>query len=80
MKLRPSFVRKVKSQLCAWTTFAAVCAEGFWVIKKICSCVCRYIQLSVQLEELKGSVAECTDQNCGFCKELNKTQFCGRRP
>ena len=23
-------------------------------------------------EDLKGSVAECTDQNCGFCKELNK--------
>ena len=21
---------------------------------------------------LKGSTAECADQNCGFCKELNK--------
>ena len=31
-------------------------------------------------EELKGYAAECADQNCGFCKELNKTQFCGRNP
>ena len=23
-------------------------------------------------ENLKGSAAECADQNCGFCKELNK--------
>ena len=23
-------------------------------------------------EDLKGSAAECADQNCGFCKELNK--------
>ena len=43
--------------------------------KKICSCVRRDLQLSVQLEELKGSAAECADQNYGFCKELNKTQF-----
>ena len=73
-------VKKVKSQLCAWTTSAAVCAEGFWVNKKICSCVRRDLQLSAQLEELKRSAAECADQNCGFCKELNKTQFCGRSP
>ena len=31
-------------------------------------------------KDLKGSAAECIDQNCGFCKELNKTQFCGRSP
>ena len=47
--------------------------RGFWVIKKICTCVRRDLQLSAQLEELKGSTAECTDQNCDFCKELNKT-------
>ena len=57
-----------------------MCTEVFWVIKKICSCVCRDLQLSAQLEELKGSVAECVDQNCGFCKELNITQFYGRSP
>ena len=43
------------------------------MIKEICSCVRDF-------EDLKGSAAECTDQNCGFCKELNKTQFCGRSP
>ena len=47
--------------------------RGFLVIKKNCS----YVR---SFEELKGSVAECVDQNCGFCKELNKTQFCGRSP
>ena len=31
-------------------------------------------------EELKGFAAECVDQNCGFCRKLNKTQFCGRNP
>ena len=31
-------------------------------------------------KDLKGSTAECTDQNYGFCKELNKTQFCGCSP
>ena len=40
----------------------------------------RDLQLCAQLEELKGSTAEYADQNCGFCKELNKTQFCGRNP
>ena len=30
--------------------------------------------------ELKRSTAECADQNCGFCKELNKMQFYGRSP
>ena len=38
-----------------------------------CNCVNGY-------GDLKGSIAECIDQNCGFCKELNKTQFCGRGP
>ena len=61
-------------------TSVAVCTEGFWVIKKICSCVCRELQLSAQLEDLKGSAVECADQNYGFCKELNKTQFSGRSP
>ena len=45
---------------------AAVCAEA-------CSCVCSF-------KDLKGSAAEYEDHNCGFCKELNKTQFCGRSP
>ena len=31
-------------------------------------------------EDLKGSAVECADQNFGFCKELNKTQFCGHSP
>ena len=30
-----------------------------------CSCVHGF-------KDLKGSAAECADQNCGFCKELNK--------
>ena len=47
--------------------------RGFLVIRKNCSCV-------HSLEEFKGSAAECTNQNCGFFKELNKTQFCGHSP
>ena len=43
------------------------------MVKEICSCVRGF-------EDLKGSAAECADQNCGFCKELNKTQFCGHNP
>ena len=50
------------------------------MIEKICSCVRRDLQLSAQLGKEMKSVAECADQNCGFCKELNKTQFCGRSP
>ena len=46
---------------CAKERSAAVCAEGFWVNKKICSCVHRDLQLSAQLEELKGSTVECAD-------------------
>ena len=38
------------------------------------------LQLSAKLEDLKGSTTEYANQNCGFCKELNKTQFCGRSP
>ena len=49
-------------------------------VDDLCSCVCRDLQLSAQPEELKGSVAECADQNCGFCRKLNKTQFCGHNP
>ena len=82
MKLRVvlGFCKKDKSQLCAWMTSASCVRRGFWVIEKICSCVHRDLQLSAQFEELKGSVAECTDQNCGLCKELNKTQFYGCSP
>ena len=47
--------------------------RGCLGIKEIYSCVHGF-------EDLKGSAAECIDQNCGFCKELNKTQFCGRNP
>ena len=43
-----------------------MCAEA-------CSCVCGF-------KELKGSAAECVDQNCDFSKEFNKTQFYGRNP
>ena len=46
--------------------FTAVCAEA-------CSCVRGF-------KDLKGSAAEYADQNCGFCKELNKAQFCGCSP
>ena len=31
------------------------------------------LQLSAQLDLNGGSVVECVDQNCGFCKELNKS-------
>ena len=41
------------------------------MIKKICSCVRDF-------KDVKGSAAECADQNYGFSKELNKMQFCGR--
>ena len=47
--------------------------RGFLVIKKIYSLV-------HSLGELNGSTAECADQNCGFCRKLNKTQLCGRNP
>ena len=43
----------------------------------MCTEICSLVRI---FEELKGSAAECVDQNCGFCKELNKTQFCGRNP
>ena len=43
-----------------------MCAEA-------CSCVRGF-------KDLKGSAAECADQNCDFSKELNKTQFYGRSP
>ena len=32
------------------------------------------------LRLIPRSAAKCADQNRGFCKELNKTQFCGRSP
>ena len=43
----------------------------------MCIEACSYVR---SFEDLKGSAAECADQSCGFCKELNKTQFCGRKP
>ena len=43
-----------------------MCAEA-------CNCVHGF-------KDLKGSAAECADQNYDFSKELNKTQFCGRNP
>ena len=43
------------------------------MIKEICRCVRGF-------EDLKGSAVECTDQNGGFCKDLNKTQFRGCNP
>ena len=43
----------------------------------MCIEICSLVR---SFEELKRSAAECADQNCGFCKELNKTQFCGRNP
>ena len=43
----------------------------------MCAEACIYVR---GFEDLKGSAAKCTDQNCGFCKELNKKQFCGRNP
>ena len=43
----------------------------------MCTEICSLVR---SFEELKGSRAECADQNCGFCKELNKTQFYGRSP
>ena len=50
------------------------------MIKRIYSCMRRELQLSAQPEDLKGSAVECADQNCGFCKDLNKMQFCGHSP
>ena len=31
-------------------------------------------------EDLEGYATECADKNWGFCRKLNKTQFCGRNP
>ena len=43
----------------------------------MCVEACSYVR---GFEDLKGSVAECADQNYDFCRKLNKTQFCGRNP
>ena len=61
-RFSPSCVRGRPLQLCAQRVFGD---KG-------------NLQLCAWLKDLKGYTAECTDQNCGFCKELNKTQFCGR--
>ena len=60
--------RKVKSQLCVWTTSAAVCVEGFCKkVKERSVAVCAEACYCVHgFEILKGSTAECADQNCGF--------------
>ena len=62
MKLRSILVFKVKSQLCAWTTSAAVCVEGF--CKKVKSQLCAWMtSIAVCAEGFckKGSAAECAD-------------------
>ena len=43
-----------------------MCAEAY-------NCVRRF-------KDLKGSTAECEDQNYDFVNKLNKTQFYGRSP
>ena len=43
----------------------------------MCADACNCVH---DFEDLKGFAAECADHNCGFCKELNKTQFCGHSP
>ena len=43
----------------------------------MCAEICSLVH---NFEELKGSATECVDQNYGFCKELNKTQFYGCSP
>ena len=55
MKLRPVLGFKLKSQLCAWTTSAAECEEGF--CKKVKS----------QMSAWMISTAECAE---GFCKKV----------
>ena len=47
-KLRPIFGFKVKSQLCAWMTSTAECAEGFFKVKS-------------QLNAWTTSAAECAE-------------------
>ena len=60
---------KFKSQLCAWTTSAAMCVEGFGIVIRISAAVCAEACSCVRgFGDLKGSVAECADQNCGFVK------------
>ena len=49
-----------------------MCAEGFGWLRRsvvVCAEACCYVH---GFEDLKRSAAECTDQNCGFWKELNK--------
>ena len=80
-KLRSIFGVKVKSQLSAWTTFAAECAEGF--VRKVKSQLSAWMTSAAEcaevLEEricslvhsfglLRRSVAECVDQNCVVVK------------
>ena len=43
------FVRKVKSQLCAWTTSAVVCAEGFGAKKDLQLCAQRPVAMYAAL-------------------------------
>ena len=43
----------------------------------MCAEACSYVY---DFEDLKGSAAKCTDQNCDFVEKLNKTKFYGRNP
>ena len=73
-------------QLCAQRGFGEkedlqLCAQrGFGEKEDLQLCAQRPAAVCTTLRT-KGSAAECADQNCRFsCKELNKTQFCGRNP
>ena len=60
MKLRIVY-KKVKSQLCAWTTSAAVCIEGFGRLRKsaaVCAEACSCVR---SFKDLKGSATQCID-------------------
>ena len=62
------FCKKVKSQLCAWMTFAAACVEGFGWLRKsgaVYAEACSYVH---GFKELEGSTAECADQNYDIVK------------
>ena len=70
MKLRPILGFKVKSQLCAWMTSAAVCTEGFEE-RLSPSCVCgRPLQLCVQrvfVRILRKDLQLCAQRSAAVC-------------
>ena len=57
-----------------------LCAQRVLGDKEDLQLCAQRLQLSAKLEDLKGSTTEYANQNCGFSKELNKTQFCRRNP